>query len=87
MRAFEHRFCAPLEIEHLGIASLFNGTGVLPDTYVKSALEITRCMALGDGDDPLAEAYDDITWEVNEPVRIDHLHWRKHPTEPAGPGE
>lgn len=77
VRGIERGFCAPLGVRDIGIATRYRSRGPLPPEYVEESVTAVRLRALRRNGRLVTRAYDDVSWEVNEQVVIDDLHWRR----------
>ena len=52
--------------------------GKLPREYVEQrGVVVESLRALRFGGALMKEAYDDVTWEVNQRFELNHMHWRR----------
>jgi hypothetical protein len=76
IRAIDGAVRIPLGLRHTAIASKHGGRGFVPPDFERRKATITRFRALAYNGKPVSRAYDDISFEVNTRIEVDHLAWR-----------
>jgi hypothetical protein len=76
IRAVDDAVRAPLGLRHVAIASKHGGHGFVPPEFVRRNAAITRWRALAIDGNLVTRAYDDISYQVNARIEVDHLAWR-----------